>query len=63
MSTRSGSDGATVVQAVTVIMGVVVGLTFLFGFECATRRCCLRMEVKGRPSFRRRSGGVKLEAA
>jgi hypothetical protein len=32
MSTRSGSDGAAVVQAVTVIMGVVVGLTFLFGF-------------------------------
>jgi hypothetical protein len=30
--TRSGSDGAAVVQAVTVIMGVVVGLTFLFGF-------------------------------
>jgi hypothetical protein len=32
VSTRSGSDGAAVVQAVTVIMGVVVGLTFLFGF-------------------------------
>ncbi|WP_155547242.1 hypothetical protein [Amycolatopsis sp. A23] len=32
MSTRSASDGASVVQAVTVIMGVVVGLTFLFGF-------------------------------
>ncbi len=32
MSTRSGSDEATVVKAVTVIMGVVVGLTFLFGF-------------------------------
>lgn len=32
MSTRSGSDGATVVQAVTAIMGIVVGLTFLFGF-------------------------------
>jgi hypothetical protein len=31
LSTRSGSDGATVVQAVTTIMGVVVGLTFLFG--------------------------------
>lgn len=31
-STRSASDGASVVQAVTVIMGVVVGLTFLFGF-------------------------------
>jgi hypothetical protein len=27
-----GSSGATVVQAVTVIMGIVVGLTFLFGF-------------------------------
>jgi hypothetical protein len=32
LSTRSGSDGAAVGQAVTVIMGVVVGLTFLFGF-------------------------------
>lgn len=31
-SVRSGSDAATVVKAVTVIMGVVVGLTFLFGF-------------------------------
>jgi hypothetical protein len=30
--TRSSSDQARVVQAVTVIMGVVVGLTFLFGF-------------------------------
>lgn len=27
-----GSGGATVVQAVTVIMGIVVGLTFMFGF-------------------------------
>lgn len=31
-SRRPGSDGATVVHAVTVIMGIVVGLTFLFGF-------------------------------
>lgn len=29
---RSGSNSTTVVQAVTVIMGTVVGLTFLFGF-------------------------------
>lgn len=29
---RSASDGATVVKAVTVIMGVVVGLAYLFGF-------------------------------
>jgi hypothetical protein len=28
----SGSGGATVVQTVTVIMGIVVGLTFMFGF-------------------------------
>jgi hypothetical protein len=27
-----GSGGTTVAQAVTVIMGVVVGLTFMFGF-------------------------------
>lgn len=32
MSTQTASDGTTVVQAVTMIMGVVVGLTFLFGF-------------------------------
>lgn len=32
MPVRSGSDATTVVKAVTVIMGVVVGLTFLFGF-------------------------------
>lgn len=32
MPTRSGSDGASVVHVVTVIMGVVVGLTFMFGF-------------------------------
>lgn len=32
MSTRSASDGAAVVRAITMIMGVVVGLTFLFGF-------------------------------
>ena len=32
VSMRSASDGASVVQAVTVIMGVVVGLTLLFGF-------------------------------
>ncbi len=31
VSTRPGSDGAAVVQAVTVIMGVV-GLALLFGF-------------------------------
>ena len=30
--------------------------------KCATRRCCLRMEVRDRPSPCRRSGGVKLEA-
>jgi hypothetical protein len=28
----SGSGGTTVAQAVTVIMGIVVGLTFMFGF-------------------------------
>jgi hypothetical protein len=31
-SARPGPDTAPVVQAVTVIMGTVVGLTFLFGF-------------------------------
>jgi hypothetical protein len=28
------------VRAVTAIMGTVVGVTFLFGFGCATRCCC-----------------------
>lgn len=32
MPTRSGSGGAAVVHVVTVITGVVVGLTFLVGF-------------------------------
>ena len=32
VTAQSPSDTASVVQAVTVIMGVVVGLTFLFGF-------------------------------
>ncbi|AXB45253.1 hypothetical protein [Amycolatopsis albispora] len=32
MPTRPGSDGASIVHVVTVIMGAVVGLTFLFGF-------------------------------
>ena len=32
-------------------------------YECATRRCCCRMEVKDRPFPCCRSGGVKLEAA
>jgi integrase/recombinase XerC len=32
-------------------------------WKCATRRCCCRMEVRDRPSPRRCSGGVKLEAA
>ena len=31
-ATRPGPDSTTIVQAVTVIMGTVVGLTFLFGF-------------------------------
>jgi len=31
MSARSGSDAATVIQTVTVIMRVVVDLTFLLG--------------------------------
>jgi hypothetical protein len=32
-------------------------------YECATRRCCVRMEVRDRPFLCRRSGEVKLEAA
>ena len=53
VSTRSGSDGAAVVQAVTVIMGIVVALTFLFGFgnvlnsRAQARRVCLGRAVGG----------------
>lgn len=32
MPTRADSDGSPIVQSVTVIMSIVVGLTFLFGF-------------------------------
>ena len=32
LPSSSGSGGTTVIQAVTVIMGIVVGLTFMFGF-------------------------------
>jgi hypothetical protein len=32
VANRSGADRTAVVQAATVIMGVIVGLTFLFGF-------------------------------
>jgi hypothetical protein len=32
LAAQSGPEGATVVKAVTAIMGTVVGLTFLFGF-------------------------------
>lgn len=46
LSTRSGSDGAAVVQAVTVIMSVVVGLTFLFGFGNVLN-LALRLGVPG----------------
>jgi molybdopterin-binding protein len=31
LATQSGPEVTTVVKAVTVIMGTVVGLTFLFG--------------------------------
>ena len=37
--------------------------TFWNGYKCATRRGYFRMEVKDHPFLRRRSGGVKLEAA
>jgi hypothetical protein len=32
MGNNSSTESATTVRAVTVIMGAVVGLTFLFGF-------------------------------
>lgn len=34
------SNAQTVARFVTVTMSLVIGLTFLFGFGCATRRCC-----------------------
>jgi transposase IS4-like protein len=50
----------------TLALGLFPGLGYGGVWQkltCATRRCCSRMEVKDRPSPRRRSGGVKLEAA
>jgi hypothetical protein len=39
-SRRPGSDGATVVHAVTVIMGIVVGLTFSSGSVTSSTSPC-----------------------
>jgi hypothetical protein len=43
--------------------GPTPGVDLWWSGNCATRRCHFRMEVKDHPSFRRRSGGMKLEAA
>jgi len=43
--------------------GPTAGVDLWWSGNCATRRCHFRMEVRDRPSLRRRSGGVKLEAA
>jgi hypothetical protein len=53
-STRSGSDESTIVKAVTVIMGVVVGLTFLFGVEQ------VRLSRAGSSSSPWGAGGVSV---
>jgi hypothetical protein len=39
------------------------GVDLWWSGNCATRRCHFRMEVKDHPLFRRRSGGMKREAA
>jgi hypothetical protein len=44
-STRSSADGTAVVQAVTVITGIVVGLTFTFGFGTDVLNLALRLGV------------------
>jgi hypothetical protein len=51
---RPSADQPVVVRAVTVIMGTVVGLTFLFGFGGRHVVLLLRIEVDDRPSPRRR---------
>jgi hypothetical protein len=50
-------------QALHVVLAELGQLCGWSAFECATRRCCVRMEVKDRPLLGRRSGEVKLEAA
>ncbi|WP_206791379.1 hypothetical protein [Amycolatopsis sp. MtRt-6] len=65
VSTRSASDGASVVQAVTVIMGVVVGLTFLFGFGNVLNLALLLAPAGSRcsPKSRSRSSSWSMVAS
>jgi hypothetical protein len=50
-------------RALHVVLADVGQLCGWAACECATRRCCVRMEVRDRPFLCRRSGEVKLEAA
>jgi hypothetical protein len=54
---------SSVTRFVTTVMGVVIGLTFLFGFGCATRRCCCGWRWKTVHRFVVVAAGWKLEAA
>ena len=44
-------------------VGALAETVGFMALECATRRCCVRVEVRDRPFLCRRSGEVKLEAA
>ena len=59
---KRGTQGIDDAGVLTRFRGVAVHDAWA-PYECATRRCCVRMEVKDRPFLCRRSGEVKLEAA
>lgn len=65
VTAQSPSDAASVVQAVTVIMGVVVGLTFLFGFGNVLNLARLFAPAGSRcsPKWRSRSSSWSMVAS
>jgi len=60
---RRASYSASTGDALHTVAGDLTKHAGWLAFECATRRCCVRMEVRDRPFLCRRSGEVKLEAA
>ncbi|MGH3722325.1 MAG: helix-turn-helix domain-containing protein [Pseudonocardiaceae bacterium] len=60
---RGASASDEVRRALEAALSRLEQLAGWTSYECATRRCCVRMEVEDRPFLCRRSGEVKLEAA